>query len=97
MISGQLPLRKITPQLGLGFGLGLGLNLSLACKFPRERFYYILFSSLVSFAVFLFVTFVFWGEIKNICSDTKSFHPAISGNETTFFGLGKAYLRKADA
>ena len=33
MVSGQLPLRKIVPRLGLGFGLGLGLVSELGAIF----------------------------------------------------------------
>ena len=37
MVSGQLPLRKIAPRLGLGFGLGLGLELGLGDNFTRGQ------------------------------------------------------------
>ena len=35
MVSGQLPPRKITPQLGLG--VGLGLVFGLGGNFPRGQ------------------------------------------------------------
>ena len=31
-MSGQFPLMKIAPRLGLGFGLGLGLGLGLGAR-----------------------------------------------------------------
>ena len=34
-VSGKLPPRKTTPQLGLGLGLGLGLQLGLGAIFLR--------------------------------------------------------------
>ena len=36
-VSGQLPLSKIVPRLGLGFGLGLWLELRLGGNFPRGQ------------------------------------------------------------
>ena len=37
-VSGQLPPRKIAPQLELGFGLGLWLVLELGGSFPRGNY-----------------------------------------------------------
>ena len=36
MVSGQLPLRKIVPRLGLGFGLELWLELRLGGQFSSR-------------------------------------------------------------